>query len=236
MDNIVVKAPIKQIEVERPTLKRIVEWLLPLPEYSVLFGMAEDGLPILLDAKDTLSPNVIVWDKLARQSLHILKVISEYLFQHRSQNTEIEFIVLTLYPEDWGELNKYGMGAQGKTSCIGIIPFGSKLAEKVMEGLAKWVNEKHKSSKQPVIVLVDGLENVNRMSKDFQDHFRYLLDLGRKKNVYIIGTSHKSHFFQVYKWLDGFQREIYGRQIDYEFEWIDRNNTVLFYTPRTELI
>mgnify|MGYP001563291549 FL=1 len=231
--NAIVKT--SNLDINRPILSKIVEWITPLPDYAVLLGMANDGFPVLLNAQDTGSNNIVIWDKLARQSLHILKVISEYLFFHH-KSKEIEFIVLTLYPEDYGELNKYGMGMKGKTSCIGIIPFGSKLAEQVMAGLAGWIHERHNSSKQPVIVLVDGLENVEKMSVEFQNHFRYLLDMGRRKNVYVVGTSSKSLFHKVQKWLDGFGIEIYGKDVEYEFEFLEGKNSILFYTPRTEMI
>jgi hypothetical protein len=221
--------------ISRPTLRKVVEWVGKLPAYCIMLGMAKDGLPVLFNAQDTTTKNIVVWDKLARQSLRILQVISEYIFYHHKSDG-VEFIVLTLYPEEYGELNKYGMGMTGKTSCIGIIPFGSEIAEKVMDGLARWVNERHNSSKQPIIVLVDGLENVNKMSADFQNHFRYLLDMGRRKHVFIVGTSSKNNFQKVQKWLDGFGSEIYGRDVEYEFEFLEEKNTILFYTPRTEMI
>lgn len=230
-----IKLTSSSVEISRPTLRKVVEWVGALPGYVFMLGMAKDGLPVLFNAQDKKTNNIVIWDKLARQSLHILRVISEYLFYHHKKAEGIEFIVLTLYPEDYGELNKYGMGISGKSSCIGIIPFGSQLAEKVIEGLAKWVFERHNSSKNPVIVLVDGLENVNKMSEEFQNHFRFLLDMGRNKHVYIVGTTSKKNFQKVQKWLDGFGREIYGMDVDYEFEYLDGKNTVLFYTPRTEI-
>ena len=227
--------PTNGIEISRPTLRKVLEWINPFPDYAIILGMAKDGLPVMFNAQDSTTRNIVIWDKLARQSLKILQVISEYIFYHH-QSKGVEFIVLTLYPEDYGELNKYGMGISGKTSCIGIIPFGSDLAEKVIDGLAKWVHERHNSSKQPVIVLVDGLENVNKMSQDFQDHFRYLLDMGGRKHVFIVGTSSKKNFRSVQKWLDGFGSEIYGRDVEYEFEFLEGKDTILFYTPRTEMI
>ena len=237
--NKIIKVTKKPIVSSRPSLKQVVNKLHSLPGYSILLGMVEDK-PVLWDVHDTSAPNIVVGDKLARQSLNILKVIAEYIFSHHAQigyhAEEVEFVVLTFYPEDWGELNKYGMGMMGKTSCIGIIPFFSELADKVMDGLARWAHERHNSSKQPVIVLIDGIENVNKMSLEFRNHFRFLLDMGRKKNVYVVGTSSKKNFHQVQDWLDGFQREIYGMDVEDEFELIEGKDTIIFYTPRTELL
>jgi hypothetical protein len=192
-----IKKAINSVEISRPTLKSIVQWIRPIPSYAVLLGVAKDGLPILFNARDKKAPNIIIWDKLARQSLHILKVISEYLFWHHKNADGVEFIVLTLHPEDYGELNQYGMGLMSKTACIGIIPFNSEVAETVIEGLATWTHEKHESSKRPVIILIDGLENVSKMSENFQNHFRYLLDMGRRKHVYRTGWMDFSVRFMV---------------------------------------
>jgi hypothetical protein len=226
--------------IDVPRLASIVEALRPVPSSLVMFGMAQDGYPVWLDTSDKNASNTVVWDKKARQGLRILRVISEYLFRFHQdirydKTYGIEFVVLTTHPEDYGELNDYGMGMRGKTSCIGIIPFFSELSEKVIAGLAAWVAERHNHSKQPVIVLVDGLENVNSMSDGFKFHFRHLLDLGRSKHVYVIGTASKRNFSMVQNWLDGFQREIYGRDVEVEFEYMVGKETILFYTPMAEL-
>ena len=232
--------PVNNAMISLPKLATIVEWIQRAPSQWVMFGVAQNGRPVWLDTSDTKASNIVVWDKNARQGLRILKVISEYIFRfHKTirydKSHGVEFVVLTTHPEDYGELNAYGMGMTGKTSCIGIIPFFSEIAEKVIGGLAKWVGESHNHSKQPVIVLVDGLEHVSQMSEGFKFHFRHLLDMGRSRHVYIIGTTSRKHFADVQEWLDGFQREIYGRDVDFEFEYVTKGETILFYTPMTEL-
>lgn len=227
----------------RPLLRDVMKSIGKLPGHSVVLGMPideYDDRPMMLNAHDPDAPNIVVWDKKARQGLNILKVVAEYLFKYHGKmaykSRGIEFIVLTLYAEDWGELNEYGMGMKGETSCIGIVPFFSELAEKLMAGLAKWVTERHSHAKQPVIILIDGLENLNKMSDGFKLHTRYLMDLGRTKNVYFIGTASKKNFHQVQDWLDGFQREIYGMDVEHEFEYVEKGGSIFFYTPLTEIL
>jgi hypothetical protein len=216
----------------------------PLPGDSLVLGVLnEKGLPfpVLWDVGGSHTPrNIVIWDKLAKQGLKILKTIAEYVFQYHPtcgyKGSNVEFLVLTLYSEDWGELNDYGMGMSGKTSCIGIIPFGSYLAETIINGLARWVNEPHKSSKHPVILMIDGLENLEKMSKDFQRDLRLVLHSGHKKNVYVIGTASKKNFHKVQEWLDGFHSEIYGRDFIDEFDLIEGKNSFIFYAVETEMI
>lgn len=223
------------LKLHRNVLSEVVERNKPFPSNGVIFGVDKDGEPMALDVSTSTSPNVIVWNKLAGQALKILKVIAEFIFRHRNK-TQIEFVVLTSSPEEWGELNKYGMGMSGDTSCIGIIPFSSELASKVLYGLARWVIEPHLSTRHPIVILIDGMENLSKMDNEFKSHFRCILQMGRRKNVFVVGTADKNNFKQVHDWLDGFQQEIYGSDAVDLFETMIRKEVIYFVTPTTELI
>lgn len=234
---IVLSVMNKAIEIRqrRMSLKDVVYKMGLMPKGVVLLGIAEDGLPVLLHARDSKAPNIIIWNRLARQGLRILKVIAEYLFSHHKSD-KIEFVVFTRNPGDWGELNDYGFGTNSNTACIGIIPIYSELAEVVMRGLARWANESHKSAKAPVILMIDDMENLESASSDFKLNLRYILLRGREKHLYSVGTSNKNNFHKVQQWLDGFQREIYGQDVEDTFEYVEGKEGFLFYTPKTELI
>lgn len=221
----------KSVEARKQSLKEFILNLGKMPDGSIIIGIAKDGLPVALQARDKKAPNIIVWNKLVRQGLRILKVIAEYLFlYHKSDH--IEFVVFTNHPKDWGELNQYGFGTNSKTACIGIIPFHSDLANVVMKGLATWAHESHKSPKAPVIILMDGMENMEKAGEEFRFNFRYVLLKGKDKYIYTVGTAHKNNFSKIYEWLEGFQREIYGQDLADTFEY----DSTIFYTPVTEMI
>lgn len=228
---IVLREVLEDIQMQKQSLKQFVKGLGKMPFGSVLIGIAQDGLPVALSVRDSKAPNIIVWNKLVRQGLRILKVIAEYLFlYHKSDH--IEFVVFTTHPKDWGELNEYGYGTNSKTACIGIIPFHSDLATVVMRGLATWTHESHKAPKAPVIILMDGMENLEGVDEEFRFNFRYILLKGKDKYIYTVGTSHKKHFHLIHHWLEGFQREIYGSDVADTFEY----DSTIFYTPITEMI
>jgi hypothetical protein len=229
----------KELEVYRKnpiTLKKVLEFVGVLPDEGIFLGLATDKMPVLFDVKYAQPNNIVIWDKLYKQGLKLLKVIAEYVFLHRGNASKVEFVVLTDNVEEWGELNKYGMGIGGNTSCIGIIPFESEIANTIVEGLCRWINENHKASKHPVIVLVDGLEHLKQVNKDFKINFRYLLLKGHNKNVYCIGTASKNNFAEVQDWLEGFKTEIYGKSVFELFEIIEKENKVIFLVPQTEMI
>lgn len=221
-----------------PSVRQVLDYVGVIPNEGILLGLATDRLPVLFNVFSSESCNIVIWDKLAHQGLQILKVIAEHIFHYRSLNDNVEFVVLTKHPEEWGELNRYGMGSTGKTSCIGIIPFYSEIADQVIHGLATWINERHSSAKAPVLILIDGLENLVDMDEDFKLDFRYILLQGHKKNVYVIGTSKKEVFSQIRSWLEGFQFEIYGCSKKPLFEFDDKGTKekIYFIAPITENI
>jgi len=232
---------IESLSIQKLSLSYWMDKLCPLPAFALVLGIAEDKYPVLINVHDSKTPNIVVWNKLAKQGLRILKVLAEYVFCHhktcgRPKDSRVEFIVFTRYPEDWGELNDYGMGTTGNTSCIGIIPFSSSIAGQVANGLARFINEPHGFAKNPVIVLIDGLENLDSVGDDFCRDFRMVLLRGRNKYVYVIGTAHKTNFRDVQEWLEGFQAEIYGSDIVDVFEMMEGKNVIPFYTPKTEMI
>ena len=221
--------------LHRAVLSEVVERNNPFPKNGVIFGVAENGKPMAFDAYSTKSPNIIVWNKLVGQGLKILKVIAEFIFRYRTK-TQMEFIVLTTFPEEWGDLNNYGMGMNDETSCIGVIPLYSDLANKILYGLARWASEPHQETNHPIILLIDGMENLTKVSQEFCDHFRCVLQIGRKKNVFVVGTSDKKHFKKVQDWLDGFQQEIYGSDAVDLFNIMVRKEVIYFIAPATEMI
>lgn len=217
-------------------LSEVVKRNSPFPKHGIIIGEPLDGgKPVSLDARNSESPNVIVWNKLLGQGLKILKVIAEFVFRYR-RKSQMEFVVLTVHPEEWGELNEYGMGANDRTSCIGVIPFYSELSHKIVGGLARWASEYHSERNHPIILLIDGMENLEKMDDEFRAHFRCVLDIGRRKNVFVVGTADRKNFSKVQKWLDGFQKEIYGSDAINLFEVMIGQETIYFITPETEMI
>jgi len=206
----------------------------PLPEEAVFLGVAHDG-PVLMNVKDRRAPNILVWDRTPKQGLQILKVVSEYLLGRKSK-TPIEFMVLTRFPEDWGQLNEYGMGIGGHTSCIGILPFYSDIADQAIASLSAWFHRRE-SSWKPFIVLIDGLENMQRVDDSTKMNLKYILMHGRSRNVYVIGTSKMKYKDEILFWSDSFQHEIFGSDVEDVFETLegDDKRTLIFSTPISEI-
>src|SRR5258705_8105807 len=98
------------------TLKRVMKFIGTLPDEGILFGLATDKMPVLFDVKYAKPSNIVIWDKLYKQGLRLLKVIAEYVLLHRGNASKVEFVVLTNNVEDCRELNKYAIGMSGNTS------------------------------------------------------------------------------------------------------------------------
>lgn len=216
------------------TLENYVKFLGILPHEAVLIGIAEDELPVMFNVLDKTTSNVIIWDMVEGKGLKILKVVSEFLFKyHNNDVVDAEFLVITQSPTSWEGLNELGMGVNGKTSCIGVVPFYGDLVEKLLDGLVRWI-EDFKGSKKPIMVLIDGLENIDKLSTESQRNFHRILTDGRKRNVYVISTAMMKNGKDVEKWMGYIKYHVIARPDDW-FETREGNDTLLFFAPETEI-
>ena len=214
------------------SITQLCEMILPLPKNSVLFGMAEKK-PILFNANSEESPNTIVWDRLAGQGLRLIKTAIEFILRYHI-GRRVEFVVMSNHTKEWSRLNENGLGVWSKNECVAIVPFWDIVSDQILFGMAKWVQEADRTN-SPVILFVDGLENLDRMSRESQNWFHYICVYGRKKHIYVIGTAKSESRVGLIRWTEGFQAEIFGHNKIEWFEMDEKHDTTVFFTPNTSI-
>lgn len=209
---------------------------LRIPDFAVVMGMADDGYPILLDVSISgAQRNVVIWDKVVGQGLNILKTAIEFITRYKKQKSfRTEFVVLSNSSLEWEGLDKNSMGVWDKNACIAVVPFKDHVAEQVMRALAGWCYER-RVVREPVILFIDGLENIQNMSKVSQENFEYVLHYGNKRGIFVIATVQSENRESVMNWLSGFQAEVFGRTELRWFEIYEKRDLVVFYAPYTEI-
>ena len=220
------------------TLKEALRDVGPLPHEVAFLGVASDTLPVLFNMTDRDTSNIMIWDMVKGKGLKVLKVVSEFLFKHHSNDVvDAEFLVITQSPSDWEGLNQMGMGVNGKTSCIGVVPFYDEMTNKLLEGLVAWIHNqsKHRGSRKPIMVLVDGLENMKDLDTDAQRNFHHILTTGRKHNVYVISTAMLKDGKDVEKWMGYIKYHVVARPDNWFETRESSGDTLLFFTPETEI-
>lgn len=215
------------------TLAELYEKIAPLPRDSILFGMATDQEPVLMSVSETKGSNVIVWDRIVGQGIKLIKCAIEFILRYKT-GKRTEFVIMSNRTKEWERLNENGLGVWNDNECIAIVPFWDIVADKVLFALAGWTRGIRETA-SPIILFIDGLENIDRMGQDSKNWLRYVMLFGRKKNIYVVGTAKSESREHLQEWMEGFQAEIFGQGKLHWFEMDKPYGTINFYTPRTTI-
>lgn len=214
------------------TLSEVCEEILPIPNFSVLIGMAEDHLPILLDVSNPKSPNLIVWDSVMGQGIGIIRTAIGFVSRYRKQN-KTEFVVISDRIEDFSELNENGLGTFSNNECVAVVPFWSEISEKVIFGLSEWCSS-GRVSRNGIILFVDGIENLEGMSNEVRREFIEVVLRGRRHGIFTIVTAKMEDKERLSAWIGMFQKEIFGMENMSWFDVRDGKSVIMFFVPKID--
>lgn len=216
-------------------LAEVVKKILPMPDNAVVIGMGADGLPVCIDVSSPKSSNVIVWDKITGQGVKIIKTAVNYIVRYKNQSLyRTEFVILSNNSKEWLKLSDSGLGVWDRHACIAVAPFWERVAEQVLCALAEWC-VKDGRTRRPVLLFIDGLENIDRMGEGSVNHLRQILSIGRNRNIFIVATASSENRADLARWFEYFQREVYGQESLHWFEYDENRSTIVFFAPTTEV-
>ena len=183
-----------------PNLSTVLHEYTPLPSDALFLGVANDGLPVLLNLRDPVPGPVLIIGDSKSGKTKLLQIIARSLTQsHNSEN--IRFTVITEVLKDWEGFDQY-------SNCEGILSFHHSLTAKYLDSLVDWAhNNKH--DKQFILVMVDGLEALTG-DKEIQQIFRWLFLRGPARRIWPIVTLNAAHYLAVNNWLNSFRTRLCG--------------------------
>jgi hypothetical protein len=168
---------------------------------SLLLGLAEDGLPLLLDLYDPAPGPLLVAGDGGSGKTAFLQSLAQ---ASASQNPgEIQFGVLTPFPEEW-------TGLESLPNCMGIWPAYHLATSDFLSQMVSWADILP-SSRQAVLVLFDGLDLLTSSNIKVQHDLRWLLMCGPERHVWPIVTVNPGRLTRLETWLNYFQTRILGR-------------------------
>lgn len=186
-----------------PTLSEVLADFPSLPQEALFLGIADDALPILLNLHDPVpGPLLVAADEGGGKTAFLQLVARGIAELHEPGDTQ--FGVITATPEEWKGFDEF-------PHCAGIFSTHHKFASDFTLSLAEWAHAN--KSNQSVVLLLDGLENIKRLSRDAQDSLRWLLLRGPARHVWPILSVNSQKAFEVntVPILDLFRTRIYGR-------------------------
>lgn len=172
-----------------------------LPGGSLLLGLAEDGLPLLLDLYDpTPGPLLVAGDGGCGKTAFLQSLAHA---SDLNNPGDIQFGVVTPFPDEWE-------GYDAMANCLGVWPAYHQSGHDFLAQLVSW-SEALPSTRQTVLLFVDGLDLL--VANDFQarHNLRWLLANGPVHRVWPVVTVNPGRLDKMQTWLDYFTTRVLGQ-------------------------
>ncbi|HUI89600.1 MAG TPA: NACHT domain-containing protein [Anaerolineales bacterium] len=185
-----------------PSLHSVLAQFAPLPRSALFLGLANDGLPVLLNLSDPLPGPVMIAGDEGSGKTNFLRTISCALDQVRSAGA-VSYSVISSQLSEWRE-SEIGRNRENLFS-----PREASTAE-YLHSLVVWAHT-HKSAQRVFLLLIDHFETLLEDAQGGQD-LRWLLLRGPSRCLWPIVAINSS--IAVSKafgpWLDFFRTRLFG--------------------------
>ncbi len=168
---------------------------------SLLLGITEDGLPLILDLYDpTPGPILVAGDGGSGKT-----TLLQYLAQASNlmDPSDIQFGVVTPFPEEW-------TGLETLPNNMGIWPVYHVSSHHFLSRLCQWADALP-ATRQSILLLLDGLDLLTSKSFSLQQELYWLLRNGPSRHVWPVVSVNPGHLSHMLTWLDYFRSRILGR-------------------------
>ena len=185
-----------------PTMNSALAQIGPLPREALFLGVADDGLPVLLNLHDPVSGALLVTGETGSGKTMFLQSIARTLVQtHRPD--DLQYGVVTSKPDEWTDI-------KNTSHRVGVFSTSETGAQDLIHSLASWAHG-NKNSRQSVLLMVDDLEAAAKLDFDTLQNLRWLLSRGPSRRVWPIIAMDANRYGQVISWIPIFRTRIFGR-------------------------
>lgn len=185
----------------RPLLRHVLKNIGPLPEEALLLGIADDGLPVLLNLWDpTPGPLLIAGDSKSGKT-DFLKIITSFVASTHEPD-EIQYGVITARPHEWD-------GYVNHPHCIGIFALQDTGPTDFIRALVAWI-KMNRNTHQSILLLVDELADVLYWKPELDRELRKIMLCGPERKVWPVVTVNLESIQAVEAWLGYFHTRIFG--------------------------
>ena len=184
-----------------PTLRSVLADTSSLPREATFLGLAEDGLPVLLNLYDPISGPVLISGDQASGKTRLLQTIARAVeLIHPSSN--VQYCVITQYPSEWD-------GFHGSQNNVGVYDAQNPTTLDLIHSLVSWARN-NKGEEESVILLIDDLESLARLDQQTEQNLRWLFLRGPRFRAWTVATINASRAQNIETWLNFFRTRLFG--------------------------
>lgn len=218
-----------------PTLQGLLSEYDDLPAQSVILGVDEEGLPVLVEINEP-EPGpgsiLIVGDE-RQQQINLLRTAIESVVWRNSARG-VQFLVLSHLPGAW----RSWVSEKGyERYCLGVHGVNELAAQEWVQRLTEWAEERQSGARvrPPVLLLLDTLSFLPKLSSELREEFNWLAKEGPKGYVWPIAAISTALANALSRQIGIFKTTIYGYTDDEAFytklAGLDENAARRFVAP-----
>jgi len=186
-----------------PHLAEVLAQMGPIPPNAALFGVAGDGLPVLLRMDQPATGAVpVTADRGSGKTLFLQSLARSTARMNSPQS--VGLTALTDFPSEWSAL-------QAETG-LNVFPAYAASAAKLLAHLAEWVERG--GDGRALILLIDGLDSALHLDDDARANLTYLLEYGPRARLWPVAAINSARAAKLPDWLAFFRTRIFGRIAD----------------------
>jgi hypothetical protein len=183
------------------TLEEMMAQNLDLPKDKLMIGMANDGLPILLNLDESTPEPILIMGDSSVGKTNLMQTIARasHLFQDPS---DIQFGVVAGEPDEWGSIDVL-------PGNLGVWPANHYSAQDFIQRITDWAKQ-NEHGHQIIILFLDDLASIINASYEVQENIKWLLLNGSNNHVWIVASLNVMRAIRMRVWLDLFNTHIFG--------------------------
>ena len=185
-----------------PTLRTVIADTSPLPPTALFLGLADDGLPVLLDLYDPIPGPILVIADQASGKTALLQMIARAA-ELLHTPSDVQSGIITQYPDEWKNF-------QDSQSMVGVYATQENNTTELLQSLVTWAHN-NKGEGQSILLLIDDLESITKLDQQTEQNLRWLLLRGPSRRVWPIVTINASCAHNMETWLSFFRTRLFGR-------------------------
>lgn len=184
-----------------PDLSQVLTRLAPLPQEALFLGMANDGLPVLLNLYDPVPGPILIAGDSSSGKTKLLQTVARAADLLHSPDS-VQYAIVTAKPDEWK--NFYG-----SENNAGIYLTSDENTTELLEALVKWAHQ-NRGEGQSVLLLIDDLDAILKLDEPARQNLRWLLLRGPSRRVWIFVTLNANCAKNQLEWLEFFRTRLFG--------------------------